>query len=357
MLNRVVVLSLEPWDQTWRRNQHLASRLVSDGHVRYIQWVSPAVAGRTRRVVERPQRGVTVLVPPLLVPRRLGGLRLLARSLAGVIRGADVLWVNEPRLGAACLRHGVPAVYDVTDDWRCFPTPPRVLRRLIAAEDRLAVDAATVVCSQTLAERWEQRYGLAPPVVNNGVDLRAHAAARPREVLRGTPPHVGYVGTLQPERLDLNLVLRAAALPEVGTLHLIGPDALGTSSRAVLETSEKIQVHPPVPATEVPSIMSVLDVLISPHLVNSFTLSLDAIKAYEYAASRRPVVATPTSGFQLLTELGVAIGVGDDFLRSLRAAVRHPEEHAVRPVPGSSWEERTASFAVLLGDARTAAAA
>ena len=48
--------------------------------------------------------------------------------------------------------------------------------------------------------------------------------------------------------------------------------------------------------------MASADVLVCPHRVDSFTLSLDAIKSFEYVASGRPVVATPTSGFQALAE-------------------------------------------------------
>ena len=346
-MNRVAVLSLEPWDQTWRRNQHLASRLVSEGHAREITWISPAVRGTARRVL-RPLEGIKVIVPPLVVPRRLGGVSVLARSLGPVVRGCDVLWVNDPRLGAACLRHGVPAVYDVTDDWRCYPTPPRIVRRIIAAEDRLARRASTVVCSASLADRWQERYGVIPAVVHNGVDLQAHRSATPALPLPGPRPHVGYVGTLQPERLDLDLVLQAAQLPEVGTVHLIGPDALGERGRAVLGSASNIQIHPPVPSQDVPGLMADLDVLVSPHLVNAFTLSLDAIKGYEYAASGRPVVATPTSGFQLLTAVGVRVGAGGEFLRLLEEALLHPGRYPVAVVPGSSWEERATQFASVL---------
>ena len=346
-MNEVVVLSLEPWDDTWRRNQHLASRLISDGHARHVTWVSPARRGMTRQV-SQAQEGVTVIVPPLIAPRRAGGVWVTGHSLKPVVKGCDVLWVNDPRLGSACLRHGVPAVYDVTDDWRSYPMPRRILRRVIRAEDRLARRATTIVCSETLAERWERRYGITPTIIHNGVDLAAHTAARTSLSLPGPRPHVGYVGTLQPERLDLNLVRRTAALPEVGTMQLIGPDALGERGRAFLDAAPNVRVHPPVPAREVPGLMSGLDVLVSPHLINPFTLSLDAIKGYEYAASGQPVVATPTSGFQFLNSVGVRLGVGDDFLKFVREVLLHPEQHPVRPVPGSSWQERAAGFAAAL---------
>ena len=40
------------------------------------------------------------------------------------------------------------------------------------------------------------------------------------------------------------------------------------------------------------------DVLVVPHVVTSFTDSLDPIKLYEYQAVGRPVVSTPVAGFR-----------------------------------------------------------
>ena len=105
-------------------------------------------------------------------------------------------------------------------------------------------------------------------------------------------------------------------------MHLIGPDALDEGSRARLRAHPKVELHPPVRADEVPSWTKGLDVVLSPHVVTPFTLSLDAIKSYEYLASGRPVVATPTSGFQLLTaRQGLRVVPAKEFVAAMRAAV------------------------------------
>ena len=52
------------------------------------------------------------------LPNRLGGAREVGRSLRqGVLRRVDVLWINDPVVGVHSLTD-VPALYDVTDDWR-----------------------------------------------------------------------------------------------------------------------------------------------------------------------------------------------------------------------------------------------
>jgi hypothetical protein len=334
---------LEAWDDTWRRNQHFAAQLVRQGLVRELLFIEPPVLGDRGRSWQ-PEPGIQVVRPALLIPKRYGGLTLVGRLLrAGRLRSVDVLWVNDPQLGVHCLSPGRRAVYDVTDDWRTFDQPEHILRRIVAAEDRLAETARTVVCSEVLADRWAERYGSRPPVVQNAVDLEAFARAVPI-ALEGQGPHLGYVGTLHGQRLDLPLVLELADRT-TGTVHLVGPNALEPSELKPLEAHPRVVLHGPVPAADVPAWMKAMDVLLCPHLVNDFTLSLDAIKSHEYLAPGRPVVTTASSGFQALSAEGLAVVQRERFVVCVLAAVgtTGPSRAAV------GWVERAHEFAGVLG--------
>jgi len=344
-IRRVALLSLEPWDQVWRRNQHLSTSLVEQGLVEHLLFVEPA-RRRGRLQVRHPRPGITALRPVQTVPNRLGGRHLTAAWLRRtVIRGADVLWVNDAVLGALCLRDDVPALYDVTDDWREFAGPARIRDAQRRAEDLLSLRARTVVCSDVLAQRWRGRYGIDPLVVPNAVDPADWATARPRQ-LPGPGPHVGYVGTLHPERLDVELVAAIARSPSVGTLHLVGPDHLTDPDRQRLRVAG-VHVHGAVPREDVPGWMLGCDVLVVPHRVTPFTMSLDAIKAYEYRAAGRPVVATPTSGFQSLADDGAAVVEAEAFVRTLAAVIDGTLTARPRSEP-PTWDERARALAPLL---------
>lgn len=332
-------VSLEPWDDTWRRNQHLAARLVRLGLARGVVFVEPPLPGRGAvRQVGPP--GVEVVRPPLVVPKRLGGLRVAGRALQrGPLASVDVVWVNDATLGVHTLRRDVPAVHDVTDDWRAFDSPARIRARTVAAEDVLARRARTVVCSEVLAERWEQRYGVRPAVVRNGVDLEAVREAQP-VTLDGPGPHVGYVGTLHPQRLDVELVVELAARSS-GTVHLVGPVDLPDQVRSRLTSTPRLRVEGPVPSAQVPAWITAMDVLVCPHLVNDFTMSLDAIKAHEYLATTRPVVATATSGFQSLAAPGLQVVGREQFCAAVLAVEGASPVH--RDV--ADWDVRAREFA------------
>jgi glycosyltransferase involved in cell wall biosynthesis len=341
---RVAVVSLEPWDQVWRRNQHLVAELLGQRLVGSVVFIEPAMAVRPA-APRTPLPGVTVVSPPLPLPRRTGGLSVVAAWLRRRwLDDVDVLWVNDPVLGMRCAGTVDRVVYDVTDDWRHSERPPRLTRRLVAAEDRLATTATTVVCSDVLAERWSQRYGVTAAVVHNAASLPSYDDVAP-VVLPGAGPHVGYVGTLHEDRLAIDLLLRIAGSPDVGSVHLVGPDATSIATRERLATVAAIHSHGAVPAADVPAWLVAMDALVLPHVVTEFTLSLDAIKAYEYLAAGKPIVATPTSGFQGLEAPGLWVVDADVFVAAVGKALTGDRQF-IRSVP--TWADRAREFATVL---------
>ena len=343
----IALFSIEPWDQVWRRNQQLASRLVRLGHVKRISFIEPPRGGlalRSRRW--NPVPGIEVVTPPMVVPRRFGGHRVIGAWQRRHLNDAEILWVNDPVAGATLLGLGLPTLYDVTDDWRSVAHTHGDDHRIVAAEDRLAAQARIVVCSQALATRWEERYATTPVVVQNGVDLEAVQTA-PALALSGAGPHAIYVGTLHENRIDVDLVLDLAR-QWPGSVHLVGPNHL--SERTIARLHEAgVELVGPVPSADVASWLNAADVLICPHLVDDFTLSLDAIKSHEYLATDRPVVATPSSGFQSIHTAGLWVAGGSDFLPATISAVRsgpYPRSVAI------DWDQRADEFAQQLKKAR-----
>lgn len=339
---KIAHLSVESWDQVWRRSQHLSAELVDAGAVESVRYIEPPARGLAVRARRRsPRPGVEVVTPPLLVPRRHGGHRVLAMWLRRAVRDLDVVWVKNAVAGAAVLSAGVPVLYDLTDDWRSMAQSAAERARIIAGEDALARTARAVAVSGVLAARWQQRYGASATLVQNGVDVAAIRRATPRQ-LSGPAPHLVYAGTLHSSRLDLGLV---TALTQAGTVHLVGPDCLEADSRQRL-LAAGVRLYGAIPAEQVPSWLASADVLLCPHTVDDFTLSLDAIKAYEYLSTDRPVVATPTSGFQSMRAPGLFVAGAGEFADVVRSAAAARQCYSREPP--CSWNERAMEFAAVL---------
>lgn len=361
----LVVLSLEAWDDVWRRNQFLVRELLArDPHLRVL-FVEPAfdwIHERRRRSGRTWQRGlrsvrpdgrVLALEPVKTAPRALGGFadRSLHRQVLSAVEelGFDTpaLWINDASF-SALLSAGWPTLYDITDDWLLASGPPRVRRRLAENETRLLQESdAVVVCSLALAEsRRRHRGGL--HVVPNAVDVEHFATPRARPSDLPPAPVAVYVGTLHDDRIDVDLVERLASdLPEVH-FAFVGPDSLSSGSAARLERHANVALLGARPYEEVPGYLQHADVVVVPHVVSPFTESLDPIKAYECLAVGRPTVATPVAGFR---GLGAPIVVSDpqDFSNAVEAALG-TSDVAACDVP--DWTSRAQEFALALQGAR-----
>lgn len=337
----VVVLSLEPWDDVWRRNQHLVAGLLRRDPGLRVLFVEPPVDPlhdvATRHL---PRRGHGVMPvslsgaegrlwsyrPAKVLPRRLDprvDARLAAATARAVRRlgfAAPVLWINDPSAAEVVRFTGWPALYDITDDWLEADRTPAEHARLVRDEALLMARCAeVVVCSPTLADAK----GRARPVtlIPNAVDVEFYRRPQPRPADLPAGAVAVYVGTVHTDRMDLDLCAATArALGKTGSLALVGPHPLADDDLDRLRAAGVVLLGPR-PAAEVPGYLQHADVLVVPHVVTPFTMSLDPIKRYEYAAVGRPVVSTPVTGFVDAEDPRVTVAGGEAFVAAVRAAV------------------------------------
>lgn len=364
----VVVASLEPWDDVWRRNQFLVRELLAADPGLRVLWIEPPVdllhsvlTGRGLPRIDRSLRPVpgtprvvrfrpVKWLPRVVWPWVDASLRRqVERAVRRTGLTRPVLWLNDTAL------HGLtanrwPTVYDITDDWLSSGATGRELRRLAAREaEALAAADEVVVCSPELARRRgaTRRVELIP----NAVDAAAFRSPRSRPPDLPPAPTAVYLGTLHDDRLDVDLVASlAAARPELNVV-LVGPDSLSERSRTVLRNLGNVHVLGARPYAEVPGYLQHADVVIVPHAVNEFTESLDPIKAYEIAALGRPTVATPVAGFRGMSE-PVVVADREAFVSAVDDALAGPGTSHPLPVP--SWTERAQAFRSVLDRAADA---
>ena len=369
-LRELVVCSLEPWDDVWRRNQFFTDALLRRSPALRVLFVEPPsdvlfdLTQRRRPVASRltalRDDGRLHAVRPLkLLPRRLGSVsdRVLCHWVIDAARRLGftqpTLWLNDVTYAPLIRRTGWPTVYDVTDDWLLAPFSPREIGRLRALDEiALARAHEVVVCSPGLAASRAAKREVT--LVPNGVDREHFRRPRPRPRDLPAAPTAVYVGTLHDSRLDVDLLIELArSLIEVSVV-LVGPDALSKASRHRLMALPNIHVLGSRPYADVPGYFQHADVVLVPHLVTAFTESLDPIKAYECLAVDVPVVATPIAGFRELAAY-LAVAPGESFVAAVQAVLAAPP---IRPDPGelTTWAERAQAFQVVLTRACATAA-
>ncbi|MGN7248236.1 glycosyltransferase [Janibacter anophelis] len=339
----LVVVSLEPWDRVWRRNQHLLAGLLEQDPTLRILLVEPGTDPlHAVRIGERPRPGrglrrgphlpgvdpdaVWLLEPTKLLPRRVDHDQdaRWARQVEDAAHRLGfthpTLWVNDPRGAHVMERTGWPTLYDITDDWLQADRDAATLRRLTEQEESLMAGAReVVVCSRSLVATKSAHRPVT--LLHNAVDAAAigRPTARPADLPTG--PVAVYVGTLHSDRLDVDLCVETAQrLAGSGRLVLVGPDALTGAERERLDAAgvERLGARD---RRLVPAYLQHADVLVVPHVVDDFTDSLDPIKLYEYRAVGRSVVSTRVAGFREAGGDRLTVCAREDFASEVAARV------------------------------------
>jgi glycosyltransferase involved in cell wall biosynthesis len=245
-------------------------------------------------------------------------------------------------------------IYDVTDDWSQITQSPAMTRLTLAQDAELCRRAdAVTVCSQHL---FDMKQGMAKDVylIPNGVDAEHY-----RRVLDGSgplpdvaahwpKPVLGYTGTVHPDRVDVRLIEALARRFAQGTVALVGPDMLPEEDRTRLRACGNVHSTGAVSYAELPEYMRAFDVCIVPHLMNSFTESLQPIKLWEYLAAGKPIVATKVAGFRDYPQFVRLASDVDEFARGVQEALQedaaaHQERRRSEARP-HSWESRLDAF-------------
>ena len=364
-LDELVVCSLEPWDDVWRRNQFFVDALLRRNSQLRVLFVEPPAdpmhdvwnarlpsLPRARRVPREPR--LWAVRPLKLLPRAFGPHAdgLLHRQLLLAARALrfhrPVLWINDVSYAPLIERTGWPSLYDITDDWLLASTTSREharLRRL----DQLALDRAdeVVVCSSVLAA--SRGAGRKVSLVPNGVDVEHLRAPQARPADLPDSPVAIYVGSLHDSRLDVELVRQMAnALTDV-TFAFVGPDSLSRSAHESLTHAPNVRLLGPRPYSTIPGYLQHANVVVVPHVVSPFTESLDPIKAYECLAIDTPTVATPVAGFREHADVFDVVDPADFASRLAEVLQRPPMSHEREPV--ADWDARAREFETALTSA------
>lgn len=386
-MHDLIFVSLEDWDEVWRRNQFLCAGLARRFPDRKILFVGLArdVSHGLRRgrlgalrpapvqpVPEYPN--VTLLRPLKVFPNTLSWGRRANEALARrqVWRAASalgiarpLLWLNPHSAVHMAGRMGERAVvYDITDDWISL-TQKDWLRHLTAAQDAALCGKAdaVIVCSKKL---FDMKRDMAPSLhlIPNGVDAAHYRRVQdstlplPPPAAHWPRPVLGYTGTVHPDRVDVGLVESLAGRFAHGTVALVGPNHLPAADEARLKALGNVQLTGPVPYAQVPDYMRAFDVCITPHRMTPFTESLNPIKLWEYLAGGKPIVSTNVACFRDYPQFVRLAANAEEFSEACQSALREPQtDRATRVAEAEqqSWKARLDQIVGLLEDVGSAA--
>jgi glycosyltransferase involved in cell wall biosynthesis len=207
---------------------------------------------------------------------------------------------------------GVPVILDLHEAMPEFFRMrfPRVrnplIHGLLRLQERLSIAFASATITVTDAMR-ERLIGLghAPDdirvVINSPSFTRFDAASHPTRALREDGRlRLVYTGALTPT-YELDVTLRAVAAihasrPDLDVvLDLYGRGDFEDALRSLasdLGIAERVVFHGRIPIDDVPAALAAADIGLAPTRLDRFTALTVSGKVYEYAAMRKPIVAS-----------------------------------------------------------------
>ena len=293
-------------------------------------------------------------------PAVLNGL-ILAVLLRRVTRR---LGFQQPLLwtylyNTAALLRSFPArlrIYECGDHDEAFARDERQ-RRLVRQHEAKVCRAADLVFAVTEELAAPRRaYNRNTYAVNCAAALDFFGRALnpqtsvPEDIDALPRPVLGYLGGVDPWRIDVELLLYIARRHPEWSVALVGYVWFGFDPQQ-LAVCPNIHVLGPKNYDDFPRYLKGMDVCIMPFPLNDITRNGDALKLYEYLAGGRPVVSTSVPAARRLASVVRIADTPEAFVAAIEAALADPPEavaerlDAVRP---HSWDARNREKAQLI---------
>lgn len=364
----IVMISTADWDAPlWTNKQQIASRLVSDFRVVYVE---PLVAlGKGKRGYSHrywtDSSGVYVYRPPAAIPfgnkfEQVNEINhnLVSQSIKQYIGELGfeeyILWVYTPT-GAPYLNTLTPVLscYDCVDEYSAFPGA--WITKTLRMEGQLLgnVDAVFTTAKTLYEEKSKKNPNthFIPNVGDFDHFSKALTMKPNRHISTVKKPVIGFVGALN-YKLDNDLLEELFQTHTDWTFAFVGPDRGFGMERYV--NLPNVVYYGLRTINELPGFLSGFDVCIIPYKVDRYTMGVLPIKFYEYLASGKPIVSTAIpelTGFSNM--IGIASNAdqfGYAIEQQLAKDNAEKREKRIALAKANSWESRIHSILQKLED-------
>jgi glycosyltransferase involved in cell wall biosynthesis len=274
---------------------------------------------------------------------------LESRLIAGVARSANppfaAVIVADPRSAGALARLPIISVFDAYDAWDESPLYAGDARRVTeirAGYRRAALEADLITANtQAIANRFLDLGARNVHVLPNAAPLVAPGVSERLHIL--------YLGNVQPRlRVDLLLAAADVAKSRGRRLQIAGAVQLVPEGWSALLQHSAVDFLGPRFGAAREAVLREAAVGLIPHLVDPYTLSQDAMKAWDYLAYAVPVVGTAVPPLSSTPGLGTVAESPAEFARAVASALdgEDPRQARVRRelVAANRWEDRARSL-------------
>jgi glycosyltransferase involved in cell wall biosynthesis len=380
----IVCIGAADWHTDLLTNQqHLLVRAAGYNRILFVESLGlrrPQLASRDlRRMARRLARGFAPLrevdglhvLSPLVLPlhsnrvARGVNAKLLTAFVSGAVRKVGlrepVLWSFVPQ--AEVLIDGLhpsQVLYYIDDDYAAKAGIDSA--SFLAAEARFARRADVVLASApelvTRMRAFNNDVHYAPNVADTKLFAQAlEPGPIDAKLVELDGPRIVFVGAILAAKIDLDLVVKLAAMRPQWSFAFVGPIGPGDPQTNVdaLKRASNIHLLGYRSYEQLPEVLRGADATIVPYLLDGEMRSVFPMKIYEYLAAGRPVVSTPLDTLRDVPEV-VKASTTEEFAARLEEVIAQDTPTArterSRRAQSHSWESRLEQIADVLGTRR-----
>ena len=164
----------------------------------------------------------------------------------------------------------------------------------------------------------------------------------PSDLVCLSKPIVGYMGGVDPWKMDIELLQTIARTHPSWSIALVGYVWFGFDPTP-LQAFPNIHVLGAKHYEDFPGYLKGMDVCIMPFPLNEITRNGDALKCYEYLAAGKPVVSTPVPAAQRFPGIVKIASTPEAFVSAIEESLREDAsavDRRLAAVQSHSWEHR-----------------
>ena len=196
-------------------------------------------------------------------------------------------------------------------------------------EPLLIAKSDLCVANSTYLANYCRKYNANSFNVGQGCELDMFRSAIndpfPAEMKSIKTPVVGYVGVLQTNRLDIELLaFIAEQMPDISVV-LVGPEDEDFRTSRLHNIANIHFLGSKLPA-ELPAYINAFDVCLNPQLVNQVTIGNYPRKIDEYLAMGKPVVATATEAMSFFASYTYLADTKEMYVQLIQKALKDNSE-------------------------------
>lgn len=172
-------------------------------------------------------------------------------------------------------------------------------------------------------------------------DFKNNRASVPEDIQGLKGKIIGYVGSLNSQRLDINIIEAIARHFIEHQVVLVGPEDNDFKS-SNLHAISNVHFLGQKPVSSLPAYVNAFDVCINPQVVNEITIGNYPRKIDEYLAAGKPVIATQTMTMDVFKEHVYLARSKEEYITQIDNAIKEDNEllvsERIKFVSSHTWE-------------------